>query len=236
MNTNISASVICVNPIGILDDLLPISDLIDSLHFDIMDGHYVPRFGIFPEVVGAIRNHIDLPCDFHLMVNDIDFTLSQFSPHFRKNDCISFHVDGNEKDVFRLAEKIVAMGLRVRLVVNLATPIQNLTRMTDTGLIEGLLFMGINPGVLPSGAYPHLVERGLKEFKSITQAELTTYQIDGGVSLQSAQSLSTAGITDFVCGSSTIFKKNVYENFPKEAWGEQFRQNIITFRHMVGSA
>ena len=73
------ASVITMDHINLERDVKHIDHLgIDGLHIDIMDGNFVPRYGIYPEIVKRINDSSDLSIDLHIMTNDPLFTIDQF--------------------------------------------------------------------------------------------------------------------------------------------------------------
>ena len=76
---NFLVSLITMDHINFEQDVNLIDSLgVDGLHIDIMDGHFVPRLGIYPEIVERVSDISSLPLDLHMMVEDIDFTINQF--------------------------------------------------------------------------------------------------------------------------------------------------------------
>ena len=68
---NIGASIICMDPLNMAEHIRLMEKLsVEFLHVDIMDGNYVPRLGIYPEIVERIAEISDLKLDVHLMVDD----------------------------------------------------------------------------------------------------------------------------------------------------------------------
>jgi len=177
---------------------------IDRLHLDIMDGNNVPRYGIYPEIAKAISKVSNLPIDLHLMVNDVEFSIEQFLP-LENLEIIYFHVEGNEKDLFRIIDKIIKANVKVGITINLSTPLLSITELLKSEILDGIMFMGIHPGVLDQVSRPEIIIRKLKELKNLDCGELEI-QVDGGVTFDSITELAAHGVNSFVCGSSTVYK------------------------------
>ena len=92
----------------------------DLIHFDVMDNHYVPNLTIGPLVCGAIRPHLRLPIDVHLMVKPVDRIVADFAK--AGANLISFHPEASEH-VDRTIALIRECGCKAGLVFNPATPL-----------------------------------------------------------------------------------------------------------------
>ena len=95
----------------------------DMIHFDVMDNHYVPNLTMGPMVCAAIRPHVDVPIDVHLMVKPVD----RIIPDFAKAgaNIISFHPEASEH-IDRTLQLIHDNGCKAGLVFNPATPLDYL--------------------------------------------------------------------------------------------------------------
>ena len=114
----------------------------DSMHFDVMDNHYVPNLTIGPLVCEALRKHgITAPIDVHLMVRPVD----RIIPDFAKAGAtwITFHPEASEH-VDRTIELIREHGCRPGLVFNPATPLSWLDHVIEK--LDMILLMSVNPG------------------------------------------------------------------------------------------
>src|SRR5881392_2012236 len=113
----------------------------DLIHLDVMDNHYVPNLTVGPLVCAALRPHVKLPIDVHLMVKPVDALVPQFASAGAA--IISFHPEASQH-VDRTIALIREHGCKAGLVLNPATP---LSRLDHT--LEGLdlvLIMSVNPG------------------------------------------------------------------------------------------
>src|SRR3569623_3310718 len=95
----------------------------DLVHFDVMDNHYVPNLTIGPLVCAAIRPHVQVPIDVHLMVEPVDDLVPMFAK--AGADFISFHPDAS-RPVDRTLSLIREHGCKAGLVFNPATPLSYL--------------------------------------------------------------------------------------------------------------
>ena len=169
----------------------------DTLHIDVMDGHFVPNLTIGPPVVRSLRGHTDLYFDCHLMMTDP----GDYLEAFRKAgaDGCSVHVE-----VGHTASLVAAMrdlGLDVGLAVNPDTPFEAFEPYLEH--LDLLLLMTVFPGfggqsfiadVLPKvrAARDAISERGLR----------LPIQVDGGIDATTARAAAEAGATVFVAGSA----------------------------------
>src|SRR4051795_195708 len=113
----------------------------DIIHFDVMDNHYVPNLTIGPLVCQAIRPHVQVPIDVHLMVKPVD----RLIPDFAKAgaNIITFHPEASEH-IDRTLQLIRDNGCKAGLVFNPATPLHYLEHVMDK--LDIILIMSVNPG------------------------------------------------------------------------------------------
>jgi ribulose-phosphate 3-epimerase len=194
---------------------------VDYLHLDAMDGHAVPRYGVYPEQVARIATITDLPLDLHLMVSDVEFAISQFD--ISKVRTVTFHLNGNEGRALYLMDKIREKGARPGLVMNLDMPLYALHRLIDNGELDLVMFMGIHPGVLVQTARPETVTDDIFGFLSVyPNVEI---QIDGALNFDTFEQFRNDGVDSFVGGTGTIYK-NVDRNTNWETQEAIIRTNM----------
>lgn len=215
-----SASVICTDPLNTERDILKLKNLGHKfLHIDIMDGSFVPRFGIFPEICKRIQEIApDMYQDCHIMCDDVEFTIDQFSG-IDNITTFTFHIDGNEANSFRIIDKIRKDKKRAGVALNMGSNFDTTVQLIKYTDLDFVLFMGIHPGVLDQVAKPSVLASKIVEFRERLSKEnidpgSVTIQVDGAVSFETIPTLKDAGATFFVGGSSTIYKKpfSVEEN------------------------
>lgn len=204
---SLGASVITMDHLNFYQEIKILDEVggIDYLHIDIMDGHFVPRYGIYPEIVGEISRRSNFKLDVHLMVTNVEFAISQLES-FTNIETISFHYSTNEGRVFKIVDAIKNMGALPILAIDLSTSITAVSELLESNELSGVLFMGIHPGVLQQVHRPQNVIHRLECLNEINRFNPDlVIQVDGGFNFDTAQDLSRAGINSFVGGSSSIY-------------------------------
>lgn len=178
----------------------------DMIHFDVMDNHYVPNLTIGPLVCEAIRPHVQVPIDVHLMVKPVD----RIIPDFAKAgaNIISFHPEGSEH-IDRSLQLIRDHGCKAGLVLNPATSLHVLEHVMDK--LDLILLMSVNPGFGGQSFIPHTLKKIAAVRKLIEESGRDIMlQVDGGVKIDNIREIAAAGADTFVAGSA-IFGKPDYK-------------------------
>jgi ribulose-phosphate 3-epimerase len=178
----------------------------DIIHFDVMDNHYVPNLTIGPLVCEAIRPHVQVPIDVHLMVKPVD----RIIPDFAKAgaNIISFHPEASEH-IDRTLQLIRDHGCKAGLVFNPATPLHHLEHIMDK--LDLILIMSVNPGFGGQSFIPE----SLKKIAAVRQlidasGRDILLEVDGGIKPDNIAAAAKAGADTFVAGSA-IFGKQDYK-------------------------
>ncbi len=178
----------------------------DIIHFDVMDNHYVPNLTIGPLVCEAIRPHVQVPIDVHLMVKPVD----RIIPDFAKAgaNIISFHPEASEH-IDRTLQLIRDHGCKAGLVFNPATPLHHLEHIMDK--LDLILIMSVNPGFGGQSFIPE----SLKKIAAVRQmidasGRDILLEVDGGIKPENIAEAARAGADTFVAGSA-IFGKPDYK-------------------------
>jgi ribulose-phosphate 3-epimerase len=177
----------------------------DMIHFDVMDNHYVPNLTIGPLVCEAIRPHVSVPIDVHLMVKPVD----RIIPDFAKAgaNIISFHPEGSEH-IDRSLQLIRDLGCKAGLVFNPATPLDVLEHVMDK--LDLILLMSVNPGFGGQSFIPHTLKKIATVRRLIDESGRDIMlEVDGGVKVDNIGEIAAAGADTFVAGSA-IFGKPDY--------------------------
>jgi ribulose-phosphate 3-epimerase len=176
----------------------------DLVHFDVMDNHYVPNLTIGPLVCEAIRPHVKIGIDVHLMVEPVDALIPLFAK--AGANLISFHPEAS-RHVDRTLQLIRDHGCKAGLVFNPATPLEWMDHVMDK--LDLVLLMSVNPGFggqkfIPS-TLPKLraARRRIDTFAADTGRAIWL-EVDGGVKVDNIAEIVTAGADTLVAGSAVF--------------------------------
>ena len=180
----------------------------DVIHFDVMDNHYVPNLTIGPQVCEALRPHVSLPIDVHLMVKPVD----RIVPDFAKAGAslISFHPEASEH-VDRTIGLIHELGCKAGLVFNPATPLDWLDHTLDK--LDLVLIMSVNPGFGGQRFIASMLPKIAQARRRIDAAAQSTgreiwLEVDGGIKADNIAEVAAAGADTFVSGSGIFGAKD----------------------------
>jgi ribulose-phosphate 3-epimerase len=176
----------------------------DLIHFDVMDNHYVPNLTIGPLVCAALKPHVQVPIDVHLMVKPVD----RIIPDFAKAGAsiISFHPEASEH-VDRTIALIRELGCKPGLVFNPATPLDYLDYTLEK--LDLVLLMSVNPGfggqAFIRGVLPKIAE--VRKRIAATGKDIWL-EVDGGIKADNIAEVARAGADTFVAGSAIFGAKD----------------------------
>ena len=179
----------------------------DSIHLDYMDGHYVPNISFGIDLIPALKKRVSIPLIAHLMLSNAPERLDDF---IRVNpDCIVLQEDAVENHL-KLIGKIRSAGIGAGLAINPPRSLEAVMPYLEH--IDYLLVMSVNPGfggqkfigeTLSKMEQAHRVrlDRGLKY----------DIAVDGGVNLETAQSILDTGTNILIAGSAVFGNKDIGE-------------------------
>ncbi|RFO94889.1 ribulose-phosphate 3-epimerase [Rhodoferax lacus] len=176
----------------------------DLVHFDVMDNHYVPNLTIGPLVCEAIRPHVNIPIDVHLMVEPVDALIPLFAK--AGANIITFHPEAS-RHVDRTLSMIRELGCKAGLVLNPATPLACLDHVMDK--LDLVLLMSVNPGF----GGQKFIASTLTKLRAVRQridahvaagGQPIWLEVDGGVKTDNIQHIVQAGADTCVAGSAVF--------------------------------
>ncbi|MBW8906529.1 MAG: ribulose-phosphate 3-epimerase [Betaproteobacteria bacterium] len=176
----------------------------DLIHFDVMDNHYVPNLTVGPLVCAALRPHVELPLDVHLMVKPVDALVPEFAK--AGASIISFHPEASEH-VDRTISLIKEQGCKAGLVLNPATPLVVLDHTLEK--LDMVLLMSVNPGFGGQQFIASVLPKIREVRKRIAATGKNIWlEVDGGVKLDNIAEIARAGADTFVAGSAIFGSKD----------------------------
>lgn len=195
----------------------------DTVHFDVMDNHYVPNLTIGPMVCKALRQHgVTAPIDVHLMVKPVDRMIGDFIE--AGANYITFHPEASEH-IDRSLQLIRDGGCKAGLVFNPATPLSYLDYVMDK--IDMVLLMSVNPGFGGQSFIPGTLDK-LREARARIDASgrPIRLEIDGGVKVDNIADIAAAGADTFVAGSAIFSAHQASDPYGYDSVIQQLRNEL----------
>lgn len=181
------------------------------LHFDVMDGHFVPNLTFGPDILKGFKKIAHQLLDVHLMVTDPE----KYAPVFIKAgaDCVTFHTEALDNDVNRIStllKKNHEMGVMTGIVVKPNTSIEPFESLLDQ--VDIVLVMSVEPG-FGGQSFMESVLSKVAWLQQKREEKHLNYRIemDGGINLQTYQKALAAGCDTLVAGSF-VFKGDICSN------------------------
>jgi ribulose-phosphate 3-epimerase len=198
----LSCSVISGDPLTIREDIKHLEQGgIDSFHFDVMDGIFVPRMGLYPEYLKMLRELTSLPIEIHLMLENPEPLIEHFSK-FGDVKIIP-HIESMRHPI-RTLMKIRDENCTAGVAINPGTQLSLIEPLIDH--IDSVMLMSINPGIVGHKLLDNTFERLVSLKNLIGEDKNIKIILDGGVTFENAVQLINAGADSIVCGAGTVFK------------------------------
>ena len=174
------------------------------VHFDVMDNHYVPNLTIGPLVCEAIRPHVSIPIDVHLMVEPVDALIPLFAK--AGANIITFHPEAS-RHVDRTLQLIRDHGCLAGIALNPASPLDWMDHVMDR--LDMVLLMSVNPGFggqafIPSTLPKLQAARARIADHMAAGGQAISLEVDGGVKTDNIAEIVRAGADTCVAGSAVF--------------------------------
>ena len=170
----------------------------DRIHFDVMDGHFVPNITVGPLVLRAVRRVTTLPLCAHLMIADADRFLANFCQ--AGADQLIVHVEACPH-LHRTVQAIRALGLSPGVALNPATPLTALDEIMPH--VDVVLVMTVNPGWGGQAFIPEMVDKIARLRQTLDERGLPAdVMVDGGINVETAPRVIQAGANVLVAGDA----------------------------------
>ncbi len=186
----------------------------DYIHFDVMDGVFVPNISIGLPVLQATKAGTRLPVDVHLMIVDPDKWVDAFAE--AGADTITFHAEAT-LHAHRVIQAIRATGKQAGVSINPATPLSAIEEILPD--VDQVLLMTVNPGFGGQSFIESSIDK-IRRLKALIEATNPgcRLQVDGGINAGNIARVTAAGATSIVAGSATF------------AAGQTIAQNLADLR------
>lgn len=207
MNTTVSASILSADVCRLGEELDRIKQSgCDHVHFDVMDGVFVPNISFGVPILAGVRRHTDMFVDVHLMITDPLKYVGVFSDNGA--DMISFHLE-SDSDPAAVIREIKARGRKAGIAIKPATPVSEVLPYVSS--VDMVLVMTVEPGFGGQG-FMHEMLGKIRELKAYIDRECpgVHIQVDGGINAETAALVREAG-ADILVAGSYLFKGDMAE-------------------------
>ena len=176
----------------------------DLIHFDVMDGHFVPNLSIGVPVLKSLRKITRLPLDAHLMISEPARYLKAFVEAGANS--ISVHAEVCD-DLPMIAARIHELGARASVAINPETPVERVLAAAEH--LDMILVMSVHPGFGGQGFIAASLEKLRAVRREIERRGLKVdVEVDGGVKIDNIAAVAEAGANVFVSGSGIFGHEN----------------------------
>lgn len=179
------------------------------IHFDVMDGHFVPNLTFGPKILKDLKKNTSLPFDVHLMVS----SPAVFIPWYAEAgaDVMTFHLEtaSNPNAIIKL---IKSYSIKAGITLRPESDINMLCPLVDD--VDLILVMGVNPGFGGQPFMPDTLKR-IERTKQIIGNRKILLEVDGGVTYENARLCAKAGADILVAGTAVFNNRTYTDNIKK---------------------
>jgi len=219
--SEISASMMCSDLIDLKETIRIFEEEgIEYLHIDMMDGTFVPNFGLGVDYIRGLRKLTKIPLDIHLVVKDPEYKFQWIG--LKPTDSVSIHYESTLQ-VQRALDYLEPFGCKRFLAINPATPVNVFEEVLE--YIDGINLLMVNPGFAGQMIVPSTMRKAQKVVDLLMREgrEDIIVEVDGNITPENGKKLRTIGASRFVAGTSAIFKGDL----------NLYKENIKLFKQCI---
>ena len=217
----ISASMMCSNLVDLSRAIQIFEEKkVEYLHIDVMDGDFVPNYGLGVDYIRGLRELTNIPLDIHLMVNNPERKVSFLG--LKKTDIVSIHYEST-RQLQRAIDNVKEYECKCFLAINPSTPVWVMEEALDS--IDGVNLLMVNPGFAGQKIVPSTLRKAVKlsEFLRNNKSDIDV-EVDGNITCDYAKQLKASGASIFVVGTSSLFRGTI----------DDYAKNIDKLRLAIG--
>jgi len=215
MGIKVSASLLSADFARLGEEIKAVESLVDMIHLDVMDGHFVPNISYGPPVIADLRSWTKLPFDVHLMIAPVDAFVKRIAK--AGANIITVHPEAGPH-IYRTLQEIKDHDCQVGVALNPGTSVEVLRPLLP--LVDLILIMTVNPG-FGGQAFLDSQLGKIRDVRALIDRvdRKIELQVDGGISTKTAPLVIEAGADILVAGSA------IFHGEP-----EQYGNNIKSLR------
>ncbi|MBP5694308.1 MAG: ribulose-phosphate 3-epimerase [Bacilli bacterium] len=211
----VAPSILNANFANLENEIKKVADLgVKYLHYDVMDGHFVPNISFGAPIVASVSKLNNLINDVHLMIENPVKYIFDF-----KNagaDIITFHIEAchGTADTLEIIKLIKSLNIKCGISIKPFTPLGEIEAYLP--LVDLVLVMSVEPG-FGGQKFNETALTRIKMLDEIRKKDHLDYliEVDGGINDVTAKKCAEAGVDILVCGTYLYRSKNIKEDYEK---------------------